>query len=84
VIRVLKSALSLEVCPVGYKRSREASGRLAPGAQEHHIALCLAAYLIVERERLDQGLTWRQLKRRLIRKGAKVSLPALERVKEAA
>jgi hypothetical protein len=31
-------------------------------AQEHHIALCLVAYLIVERERLDQAGTWRQLK----------------------
>jgi putative transposase len=84
VIRVLKSSLSLEACQVGYKRSRAALRCPAPGAQEHHIALCLVAYLIVERERLDQGLTWRHLKRRLILKGVQVSLPALERVREAA
>jgi hypothetical protein len=30
---------------------------------EHHIALCLVAYLIVERECVDQRLTWRKLKR---------------------
>ena len=54
------------------------------GAQTHHIALCLVAYLIVERERLDQHCTWRQLKRRLILRGSRVTLPALERVRAAA
>jgi hypothetical protein len=39
---------------------------------------------MVERERLDRGLTWRQLKRQLILPGSQVSLPALERVREAA
>jgi hypothetical protein len=39
---------------------------------------------IVEHERLDQDLTWCKLKRRLILKGVQVSLPALERVREAA
>ena len=48
------------------------------------MTLCLVAYLVIERERLDQGLTWRQLKQRLILKGRQLSLPALERVRRAA
>jgi hypothetical protein len=44
----------------------------------------LVAYLIVERERLDRHLTWRQCKRQLILKGAQHSLPALERMRKAA
>jgi putative transposase len=84
VIRVLKSQLSLEACQAGYKRSSDQKALPREGAQEHHIALCLVAYLMVERERLDRGLTWRQLKRQLILPGSQVSLPALERVREAA
>jgi hypothetical protein len=42
------------------------------------------AYLIVERERVEHRLTWRQLKRRLIFKGPQTSLPALERFRMAA
>ena len=84
VIRVLKSQLSLEDCQVGYKRVMAAQPSPKVGAQTHHIALCLVAYLIVERERLDQGYTWRQLKRRLILQGQQLALPALERVRAAA
>jgi Transposase DDE domain len=83
VIKVLKSQLSLEACQVGYKR-RGAAPVQPPRAQEHHIALCLTAYLVVERERLDQGVTWRKLKRQLILQGQQVPLPALERVRKAA
>src|SRR5262249_54081961 len=54
------------------------------GEQSHHIALCLVAYWLVERERLDQGCTWRQLKRRLLLQGRQLALPALERVRAAA
>ena len=84
IIRVLKSQLSLEGCQVGYRRSVEESSRPQPRAQEHHIALCLAAYLIVERERIDQRLTWRKLKRQLILKGPQTPLPSLERLRMAA
>ena len=63
VIRVLKSHVSLEACQAGYRRSSEEKPPVREGAQEHHIALCLVAYLIVERERLDCGNTWRQRKR---------------------
>ena len=48
------------------------------------MALCLVAYLIVERERLDRHLTWRQFKRQLILTGVQRSLPALERVRRIA
>jgi hypothetical protein len=48
------------------------------------VALCLVAYLIVERERLERQLAWRQCKRQLIRQGVQHSLPALERVRKAA
>jgi hypothetical protein len=42
------------------------------------------AYLSVERERLEQHCTWRQLQRRLILRGSRVALAALERVRAAA
>ena len=84
VIKVLKSQLSLEACQVGYRRRGTDMAPSQSSAQEHHIALCLVAYLIVERERLDQGGTWRQLKQRLILKGTQGKLPALERVRKAA
>jgi putative transposase len=84
VIRVLKSHVSLEACQAGYRRRSAAEACPQPRAQEHHIALCLVAYLIVERERFDQGVTWRQLKRRLILKGRQLALPALERLRRAA
>jgi putative transposase len=84
VIRVLKSQLSLEACQAGYTRSSEEKPLPQERAQEHHIALCLVAYLIVERERLDRGDTWRQRKRQLILTGPQGILPALERVRRAA
>jgi len=84
VIKVLKSPLSLEGCQGGYTRSWKAKASAQEGAQTHHIALCLVAYLMVECERLGQGCTWRQLKRRLILQGSQAALPALERVRAAA
>lgn len=84
VIRTAKSHLSLEACQVGYRRPAAQTSHLQSHAQEHHIALCLVAYLIVERERLDYGLSWGKYKQRLIRKGPQVVLPALERIREAA
>jgi putative transposase len=84
VIKVLKSQLSLEACQVGYRRRGAETARPQSSAQEHHIALCLVAYLIVERERLDHAVPWRKFKQRLILKGQQVPLPALERVRKAA
>jgi hypothetical protein len=84
VIRVLKSQLRLEGCQAGCQRADASSPRPGEGAQEHHIVLCLVAYLMVERERLDRGDTWRQRKRQLILRGPQGVLPALERVRSAA
>jgi hypothetical protein len=84
VMRVFKSHLGLEGCQGGDKRALTEQPYREEGAQTHHIALCLVTYLIVERERLDQQCTWRQLKRRLILRGSRVVLPALERVRAAA
>ena len=72
----MKSQRSLEACQGGYTRSGKAEGSTQEGAQPHHIALCLVAYLLVERERLGQGGPWRQLKRRLILQGSQAALPA--------
>ena len=84
VIKVLKSQRSLEACQGGYTRSWKATLPPKDGEQSHHIALCLVAYLIVERERLDQGSTWRQLQRSLILPGRQLALPARERVRATA
>ena len=84
VIKVLKRQLSLEACQGGYPRSWKAKSPAKEGAQTHHIALWLVAYVIVERERLAPGCTWRQLKRRLILQGSQAVLPALERIRAAA
>jgi hypothetical protein len=46
--------------------------------------LCLVAYLIVERECFERGMTWRQFKRHLILKKPHTPLPALERLRMAA
>jgi hypothetical protein len=54
------------------------------GAPTQYSAVCPLACLIVARARLDQGSTWRQLKRRLILQGQQRALPALERVRAAA
>jgi hypothetical protein len=84
VMRGLKSPLSLEACQVSYRRPGGKATPSQPNAQEHHIALCLVAYLIVERERLAQGVTWRKWKQRLILKGPQLASPALERIRKAA
>jgi putative transposase len=84
VIRGLKSQLSLEACQGGDRRRGTDSARPQPRAQEHPMVLCLVASLMVERERLDQGVSWRKLKQRLILKGRQAPLPALERVRKAA
>jgi hypothetical protein len=42
------------------------------------------AYLMVERERFERGMTWRQFKRHLILKKPHTPLPALERLRMAA
>jgi hypothetical protein len=84
LLSVLKSQLTLEGCQAGYRRSTEKKTHLQPQTRTHHIALYLVACLIVERERFNQGMTWRQFKRHLILKRSQPPLPALEQVRMAA
>jgi Transposase DDE domain len=84
VSKVLKSQRSLEACQGGCMRSWKATPCPTEGAQHQHMALCRVAYVMVERERLDQGCTWRQLKRRRLLQGRQLALPARERVRAAA
>ena len=84
MIRVLKSQLNLAGCQADYTRSTEETTGSQPQPQTHYIALCLVAYLMVERERFERGMTWRQFKRHLILKKPHTSLPTLERLRMAA
>jgi hypothetical protein len=80
----LKGQLNLAGCQAGYTRSTEETTDSQPQPQTHHIALCLVTYLVVERERFERGMTWRQFKRHLIPKKPHTPLPALERLRMAA
>ena len=73
VIRVCKDQLGLSGCQARSER-----------AQVHHVACCLAAFCILERERHDRALTLYKLKRQLSYQGLTLALPALERLRQAA
>ena len=73
VIRVCKDQLTLTGCQARSER-----------AQLHHIACCLSAFCVLERERCDQQLSIYKLKRQLSCQGQSCALPALERLKRAA
>jgi Transposase DDE domain len=73
VIKAPKGQLSVEACQAGYTRSYTRQREVREEVQAHHIALCLVAYLMLERERLDRGMTFRQLRRTLIGKGQQFS-----------
>lgn len=84
VFKFLKDQLSLAACQAGYTRLGNEARQVEEGVQAHHIALCLVAYLILERERIEHGITLRQLRRTLIVRGLKLSWPSLKRVRMAA
>jgi putative transposase len=73
VIRVCKDQLALSGCQARSER-----------AQQHHIACCLAAFCVLERERHDRHLSIYKLKQQLSFKGCSLVLPALERLRTAA
>jgi hypothetical protein len=73
VIRFWKDQLGLSGCQA---RSQV--------AQEPHIPCCRVAFCVLERERHDRGLSIYKLKRRLSFRGRSFTLPALERLREAA
>ena len=73
VIRVCKDQLGLTGC---HARSEP--------AQLHHIACCLVAFCVLERERHDRHLSIYKIKRQLSFRGRSIALPALERLRRAA
>ena len=73
VIRVCKDQLGFTGCQARSER-----------AQLHHMACCLGAFCVLEREREDQQLSIYKLKRQLSFKGRSYVLPALERLKSGA
>jgi len=73
VIRVCKDQLGFNSCQARSER-----------AQLHHFACCLVAFCVLERERLDRGLTIYKLKRQLSCQRRMPALPALERLRQAA
>jgi Transposase DDE domain len=73
VIRACKDQLGFNGCQARSER-----------AQRHHLACCLVAFCVLERERHDRGLTIYKLKRQLSCQGRMLVLPALERLRHAA
>lgn len=73
VIRVCKDQLGMSGCQARSER-----------AQVHHVACCLVAFCVLERERYDRALTIYTRKRQLSCHGRALALPALERLREAA
>jgi putative transposase len=73
VIRVCKNQLGLTGCQARSER-----------AQLHHIACCLVAFCVLERERQDHHLSIYKLKRQLSFQGRSLALPALERLRRIA
>jgi putative transposase len=73
VIKVCQDQLSLSGCQARSER-----------AQLHHIACCLAAFCVLERERHDRGLSIYKLRRALSCNGRCIALPALERLRRTA
>ena len=67
LLRVCKDQLGLARCQARSAR-----------AQQHHIACCLSAFCVLERERQDRQLSIDKLKRRLSFTGQSYALPALE------
>jgi hypothetical protein len=73
VIRACKDPLGLTGCQARSDR-----------AQQHHMACCLVAFCVLERERHDRHLSVYKLKRQLSFKGRSLVLPSLERIRRAA
>jgi hypothetical protein len=73
VIRVCKDQLGLTGCQARSER-----------AQRHHLACCLVAFCVLERERYDRQLSIYKLKRQLSFKGRSHVLPSLERLRRSA
>ena len=85
VIKFLKSFLGLQGCQSGHIRyDWQYEGPKPESPQEHHIALCILAYLILDYERLERATTLRKLRNILILKRLEISLPLLDKLRHAA
>lgn len=85
VFKVLKSELGLEGCQSGYSRGLSRfEAQPQEQTQGHHISLCLVAYLILEKECFQKGVTLRKLRRDLILKRFEIPLPALCELRDSA
>ncbi len=73
VIRVCKDQLGLTACQARSER-----------AQMHHMACCLVAFCVLERERQAQQLSVYKLKQQLSFQGRSLVLPTLEQLRSAA
>jgi hypothetical protein len=73
VIRVCKDQLGLTGCQARSER-----------AQMHHMACCLVAFCVLERERQAQQLSVYKLKQQLSFQGRSLVLPTLEQLRSAA
>ncbi len=73
VIKVLKSKLMIKDCQA---RSRV--------AQEHHFALCMTAYIVLQCESKEKGITIYKLKLRLNAKRNAIPMHHLERLRDVA
>lgn len=81
VFKLLKSHLNIEKCQSGYQRKKFSPRQIS---QEHHIVLCLTAFLIIEKERISKKMTWQKFRFHLTVKGRDVKLPSLSRLKKIA
>jgi len=84
VFKSLKSSLGLEKCQSGYQMSSIKKTNARKGAQEHHTALCLIAFSIIERERLDCQKSWQESRTDIILAREDYSLPSLITLSEGA
>jgi len=87
VFALLKSHLNLENCQVGYDRFSKKKAKntnRCQGPQNHHVALCLAAYLIIEIERIRNNKTWDRFREIVFSHRDHILLPSLSIIKEVA
>lgn len=85
VFRALKCELGAEDCQSGYHRSEKAcSTEPQEGPQTHHIALCLVAFVLIEKDSVDSNISWYQLRRKLMLRRFELPLPAFDALRAAA
>ncbi len=77
VFKLLKSHLGVEECQSGYQLKGKPR---CQAAQEHHFVLCLIAFSIIERERIDKNITWQKLRLHLTLKRQSLVIASLSKI----